>query len=193
MRGVTRFGSGAFASVVSNDGEIVLDNGTTDTPGIAFANGNNTNGGIDVSGGLIRFISNMNESGGAVRASISLSTGAVFGGTYNGNTITTGTGTLTLGTGTNNLTGLTVGGGTNMVRVKHGTATLVAGTVTVSDSTITANSRIFVNRFTAGGTRSASYDVTRTASTSFTVTGYDGAGAAQTADTSVVAYQIIEP
>ena len=122
-----------------------------------------------------------------------LTTTGGFSGTINGNTITTGTGTLTLGTGTNNLTGLTVGGGTNMVRVKHGTATLVAGTVTVSDSTITANSRIFVNRFTAGGTRSASYDVTRTASTSFTITGYDGAGAAQTADTSVVAYQIIEP
>jgi lysophospholipase L1-like esterase len=150
---------------------------------------------FNVDGGVFK-LRRLNDAANSVLGTpfqIDIFTGAITGGTFNGNTITTGTGTLTLGTGTNNLTGLTVGGGTNMVRVKHGTATLVAGTVTVADATITANSRIFVNRFTAGGTRSASYDVTRTASTSFTITGYDGAGAAQTADTSVVAYQIIEP
>jgi len=91
--------------------------------------------------------------------------------------------------------GATIGGinGTAISRFRHGTATLVSGTATVADTSITANSRIFINRFTDGGTLGASYSITRTASTSFTVTAKDGTGANQTADTSTVAYEIIEP
>lgn len=84
-------------------------------------------------------------------------------------------------------------GATQVTRIKHGTATLVAGTVTVSDTSITANSRVFVNRFTDGGTVGASYSVARSAGASFTITAKDGVGVNQTLDTSVVAYEIVEP
>jgi len=76
---------------------------------------------------------------------------------------------------------------------KQGTATLVAGVVTVANTSITANSRIFVQRQTDGGTVAASYSITRTVGTNFTITARDGAGAAQVLDTSVIAFQIFEP
>jgi hypothetical protein len=82
---------------------------------------------------------------------------------------------------------------TEVKGIRHGTAVLVAGTVTVSDTTITANTRVFVQRQTDGGTVAASYSITRTPTTSFTITAKDGAGAAQTADTSTVAYWLVEP
>lgn len=86
--------------------------------------------------------------------------------------------------------GLRVKEGTN---AKQGVATLVAGVVTVANTSVTANSRIFVQRQTDGGTVAASYSITRVAGTSFTITAKDGAGANNTTDTSVVAYQIFEP
>lgn len=85
----------------------------------------------------------------------------------------------------------TIGGGTTFTYAAHGTSVLVAGTVTVSNANVTANSRIFVNRFTDGGTVGSSYSVTRSAGVGFTVTSKDGAGATQTLDTSTVAYEII--
>ena len=56
--------------ITSQTGEIVLDNGTTDTPGIHFYYGNNTNCGIDynATSGL-RIVRNLDESGGTVLAS----------------------------------------------------------------------------------------------------------------------------
>ena len=86
--------------------------------------------------------------------------------------------------------GLAVKEGTNC---KQGTATLVAGVVTVSNTAVTANSRVFVQRQTDGGTVAASYSITRTAGVSLTITARDGAGAAQTLDTSTLAYQMFEP
>jgi hypothetical protein len=86
--------------------------------------------------------------------------------------------------------GLLVKEGTNC---KQGTAVLAAGTVTVGNSSVTANSRIFIQRQTDGGTVGASYSLTRSAGVSFTITSRDGTGAAQTLDTSTVAYQIFEP
>ncbi len=83
--------------------------------------------------------------------------------------------------------------GTPVVRWMHGRCVLVAGTCTVSNSTITAASDIFVNRQVDAGTVGAGYSITRTAGTSFTITARDGAGVAQGADTSTVGYQIIEP
>jgi len=76
---------------------------------------------------------------------------------------------------------------------KQGTAVLIAGVVTVANTSVTANSRIFLQRQTDGGTVGASYSITRTAGTSFTITAKDGAGADQTADTSTLAYEIFEP
>jgi len=90
----------------------------------------------------------------------------------------------------------TVGSG---VSIKEGTnatmgrATLVAGTVTVATTKVTANSEIFVERQTDGGTVGASYSKTRVAGTSFTLTAKDGAGANQTADTSTLSWWIVEP
>jgi len=91
----------------------------------------------------------------------------------------------------------TAGGG---ISIKEGTnasagisSALSSGAVTISNTRVTANSRIFVQRQTDGGTVSASYSITRSAGTSFTITGKDGAGATNTADTSTIAWWIIEP
>lgn len=80
--------------------------------------------------------------------------------------------------------GLRVKEGSN---AKQGTATLVAGTVTVSNTSVTANSRIFLTSQADGGTPGWLRVSARTASTSFTITSSSGT------DTSTVAYQIFEP
>jgi hypothetical protein len=70
---------------------------------------------------------------------------------------------------------------------KQGAATLVGGTVTVSNTSVTANSRILVTSQVDGGTPGWLRVSARTASTSFTITSSSGT------DTSTVAYQIFEP
>lgn len=71
---------------------------------------------------------------------------------------------------------------------RMGVATLVAGTVTVSNTSVTANSRIFLTiQDPNGGTPGAVYVSARTASTSFDITSTNGA------DTSIVAWEIKEP
>jgi hypothetical protein len=87
---------------------------------------------------------------------------------------------------------LAVGGGTVVAKLRHGNATLVSGTVTVTDTAITANSRIWINRFTDGGTLGDSYSITRSAGASFTITSKT-ANVTASLDTSVVTYFIIEP
>jgi hypothetical protein len=97
--------------------------------------------------------------------------------------------------GANNLAvqgSATIGGGTAVAKLKHGTATLSAGTVTVSDTDIVAGSRIFVNRQTDGGTVGDSYSVTLNAGTSFTITSKT-ANMTVALDTSTVSYLIINP
>ena len=80
--------------------------------------------------------------------------------------------------------GLRVAEGAN---AKQGTATLVAGTVTVANTSVTANSRIFLTGQVLGGTAGALNVTSRVAGTSFTVTSTNAA------DTSTFAYEIIEP
>jgi len=80
--------------------------------------------------------------------------------------------------------GLQVKEGSNC---KQGVATLVGGTVTVSNTSVTANSRIFLTAQSDGGTPGFLRVSARTAGTSFTITSSSGS------DTSVVAYQIFEP
>jgi hypothetical protein len=97
--------------------------------------------------------------------------------------------------GANNLAvqgSATIGGGTAVAKLKHGTANLSSGTVTVSDTDIVAGSRIFVNRQTDGGTVGDSYSITRSAGTSFTITSKT-ANATAALDTSTVSYLIINP
>jgi hypothetical protein len=80
--------------------------------------------------------------------------------------------------------GLAVKEGAN---AKQGTATLAAGTVVVSNTSVTANSRIFLTAQTSGAAPGALRVSARTAGTSFTITSTSGT------DTSLVAYQIFEP
>ena len=68
-----------------------------------------------------------------------------------------------------------------------GVATLVGGTVTVNNTKVTANSRIFLTSQADGGTPGALRVSGRVAGTSFTITSSSGT------DTSTVAFQILEP
>jgi len=88
--------------------------------------------------------------------------------------------------------GLTIGSGTAVSKLKHGTATLVAGTVTVSDSDVVAGSRIFVNRQTDGGTLGDSYSVAITAATNFVIQSKT-ANANVAGDTSTVSWIMVNP
>ena len=82
--------------------------------------------------------------------------------------------------------GLRVKEGSN---AKQGTATLAAGTVVVSNTSVTASSRIFLTIQSLGTVASpkAIAVTARSAGTSFTITSADAT------DTSVVAYEIFEP
>jgi hypothetical protein len=86
----------------------------------------------------------------------------------------------------NSSVGLTIKEGAN---AKQGIATLVAGTVTVSNTSVTANSRIQLTVQSLGTVTSpkAVAITARTAGTSFTITSADNT------DTSIVAYEIFEP
>lgn len=79
--------------------------------------------------------------------------------------------------------GLRVATGTN---AKMGTATLVAGTVTISNTSVTANSHIIAYHMTAAGTPGW-LRVSKSAGTSLTVT------SSSSSDTSLIGYRIVEP
>lgn len=81
-------------------------------------------------------------------------------------------------------TGLVVTEGANG---KQGVATLVGGTVTVANTSITANSRIFLTSQVDGGAPGYLRVSARVVGTSFTITSGSGT------DTSTVAYIISEP
>ena len=80
--------------------------------------------------------------------------------------------------------GLRVAEGSN---AKQGTATLTAGSVVVSNTSVTANSRIFLTSNADGGTPGFVRVSARSAGTSFTITSSSGT------DTSTIAYEIFEP
>ncbi|MCX4750890.1 glycosyl hydrolase family 28-related protein [Kitasatospora sp. NBC_01287] len=80
--------------------------------------------------------------------------------------------------------GLAIAEGSN---ARSGTATLAAGTVTVSNTSVTANTRIQLTIQSPGGTVGAPYVNARTASTSFTIK------STSASDTSVVAWLLVEP
>lgn len=70
---------------------------------------------------------------------------------------------------------------------KQGTATLVAGSVVVANTSVTANSRIFLTSQADGGAPGFLRVSARVAGTSFTVTSSSGT------DTSTFAYEMFEP
>ncbi len=110
------------------------------------------------------------------------------GGVSIGKSSDPGPGRLAVAKGT--ITGLN---GTAVSMLRHGTVTLTAGVATVVGSDVTPNSRIFLQRQIDNGTVGCSYSITRTLGVSFTITAKDSTGAPETADTSVVGYEIIEP
>ena len=73
----SNFGSNTFTKATIGAGEIAIDNGTTDTPGLLMYHANNNNWGIDSSqingSQSLRFVTNLNETDGTVRASIDAS------------------------------------------------------------------------------------------------------------------------
>lgn len=84
----------------------------------------------------------------------------------------------------------TAGGGMSVAEganARMGTATLVAGTATVSNTSVTATTRIFLTAQTSGAAPGALRVSARTAGTSFTVTSTSGT------DTSQFAYFLVEP
>jgi hypothetical protein len=88
---------------------------------------------------------------------------------------------LTLGTAGG---GLAIQEGDN---ARMGSATLAAGTVTVPNTSVTADSRIFLTCQAPGGTPGFLRVSARSAGTSFTITSSSGT------DTSTVAWLIVEP
>lgn len=79
--------------------------------------------------------------------------------------------------------GLRIKEGSN---ARMGTATLVGGTVTVSNTSVTANTRILLSRSTTGGT-TGDLSYTVSAATSFTINSSSGT------DTSTVVWLLAEP
>ena len=79
--GTTTLGNGAFTKAGFASGDVLLDNGGTDTPGVLMYYANNSNFAIDsyngtfdvLSGQLFRIVNNLNEAGGAVKAAIDTS------------------------------------------------------------------------------------------------------------------------
>lgn len=80
--------------------------------------------------------------------------------------------------------GIAIAEGTN---ARMGTVALTAGAATVANTSVTANSRIFLTSQVDGGTPGWLRVSARTAGTSFTITSSSGT------DTSTVAYLIVEP
>ena len=76
--------------------------------------------------------------------------------------------------------------------LRHGVATLVAGVATVTDSKATVNSRVVVTRAARGGTPGVCYEAIPGAG-SFIIRGRTSADAVASADTSTIAYTIVEP
>jgi hypothetical protein len=88
--------------------------------------------------------------------------------------------------------GLQIKEGSN---AKQGTATLVAGTVTVTNTSMTANSRIFLTRTALNSTPAVGIlcVTAQTAATSFVVTSETVLGATATTDVGSFNYEIFEP
>lgn len=89
--------------------------------------------------------------------------------------------------------GLYVKEGSN---ARMGTATLTAGTVTIANTSVTANTRIFLNRYSINGSTALGLLSvgTVTASTSFVINALKEADATtQTNDVSIVHWILVEP
>jgi hypothetical protein len=88
ISGVTTLGNGTFTKAGSATGDVLLDNNSTDTPGVLFYYANNSNYGVDswsgsfdvLSGQLFRVTNKLNETGGTVKMAIDTTGNVVFTG-----------------------------------------------------------------------------------------------------------------
>lgn len=205
------FGGTGLTSTPTN-GQLDIGNGTgftratlTAGTGVSITNGA---GSITInatgSGGTVTNVSVVSANGFAGSVATSTTTPAItlttsVTGILSGNgtaisaASTTGSGSVVLATAptlSGQLTLGTAGAGlsiTEGTNCKQGVATLVAGTVTVNNTSVTANSRIFLTP-QEGGLFTGSLRVSaRTASTSFTIL------STVLTDTCDVAYFITEP
>jgi len=86
--GVSTFGNGTFTKAGFSTGDVLLDNSSTDTPGLLLYYANNSNYGLDswngsfdvLSGQLFRVTNKLNETGGAVKMAIDSTGNVVFTG-----------------------------------------------------------------------------------------------------------------
>jgi len=86
--GTTTLGNGTFTKAGFATGDVLLDNNSTDTPGVLFYYANNSNYGLDswngsfdvLSGQLVRVTNKLNETGGAVKMALDTTGNAVFTG-----------------------------------------------------------------------------------------------------------------
>jgi len=86
--GTTTLGNGTFTKAGFATGDVLLDNNSTDTPGVLFYYANNSNYGIDswsgsfdvLSGQQIRITNKLNETGGAVKMAMDTTGNVVFTG-----------------------------------------------------------------------------------------------------------------
>lgn len=137
-------GSGTAQDHLKVTGGTVNASGTSNCGRFIFSGSSNTTGGYNVLSLELTDGSTGSGSKNLIRASL--------GGTNQ--FVVDKDGKITLSTGSNKSTG---------------SATLVAGTVTVNNTLVTANSKIFFSVTTAGGTRGF-WSYTKVAATSFTVT-----------------------
>lgn len=108
-----------------------------------------------------------------------------------GLTLTTGAltatnGNLVVGTAGN---GLVVKSGAN---ARIGQATLVGGTIAVANTSVTANTRVFITRTTANAGPTGALEAVPSAGVGFTVNALDVAGAPLATDVSTVDWLLVE-
>ena len=72
--GFINLGTNTFTKANYSNGDLALDSGSTDTPGVLFYYANNKNWGIDSwnngTSNVLRFVTDLNETGGAIRATL---------------------------------------------------------------------------------------------------------------------------
>lgn len=110
-------------------------------------------------------------SGAGATAALALTIGTNKAATFSGGIVHAVAQTLSISSGTNQ---------------RAGNATLVGGTVTVSNTTVTANTIVSLTRKTSGGTIGTAITYTVSAATSFTITSDN------ILDTSTFSYVLIE-
>lgn len=142
---------------VAADGDLDFGSGTGATDTKLYRSGNNA---LETPG---FFAMGSGQSGGQF---------SIFGNAAN---------SLRLGSGGG---GIAIAEGAN---ARMGVSTLVAGTVTVANTSITANTRIFLTCQTPGGTPGFLRVSARVAATSFTIISSSGT------DTSTVGWLLVEP